>query len=299
MNLVEVGAFLKMEREKRRLSLDDVAGRLKINPRLLTALEAGNESGLPHQAYVRGFIRSYASILGLGHAEIQDLLVGVPPARVASPAQPEAEGVEMPAPGGAGHSGGRVFLSLILLCVLLGGAYWAWQAGWLVLPDMDREKTVTLEDRLPGADAYLAARETQSGQKQERAPEKVPAAQEFQTSVPAAVPVPARQPVAEPPKADLQPPEPVFAKPLQEPARQHKLIITATEECWVHSNADNTDTRQFSLRKGDTFALTFAKSLELKLGNAGGVRLRYDGADLPSPGTSGQVKTVTFPPQDN
>ena len=79
-------------------------------------------------------------------------------------------------------------------------------------------------------------------------------------------------------------------------AGPHKLIITATEECWVHSNADNTDTRQFSLRKGDTFALTFNKSLELKLGNAGGVRLRYDGEELPPAGASGQVRTLTFPP---
>lgn len=78
---------------------------------------------------------------------------------------------------------------------------------------------------------------------------------------------------------------------------QHKVIITATEECWIHSNADKTDTRQFSLRKGDTFALTFARSLDLKLGNAGGVRIRYDGQSLPPPGQSGQVKTLTFPPK--
>ena len=78
----------------------------------------------------------------------------------------------------------------------------------------------------------------------------------------------------------------------------HKLIITATEECWVHSSADKTDTRQFSLRKGDTFALTFSKSLELKLGNAGGVRLRYDGEELPQAGQSGQVRNLTFPPAD-
>ena len=80
------------------------------------------------------------------------------------------------------------------------------------------------------------------------------------------------------------------------PPGQHKVIITATEECWIHSNADNTDTRQFSLRKGDTFALTFTKSLELKLGNAGGVRIRYNGEDMPAPGQSGQVRTLTFPP---
>ena len=82
------------------------------------------------------------------------------------------------------------------------------------------------------------------------------------------------------------------------PVGVHKLIITATEECWIHSSADKTDTRQFSLHKGDTFALTFSKSLELKLGNAGGVRLRYDGEDLPPAGQSGQVRNLAFPPSD-
>lgn len=82
------------------------------------------------------------------------------------------------------------------------------------------------------------------------------------------------------------------------PVGTHKLIITATEECWIHSSADKTDTRQFSLHKGDTFALTFSKSLELKLGNAGGVRLRYDGEELPPAGQSGQVRNLVFPPAD-
>lgn len=44
------------------------------------------------------------------------------------------------------------------------------------------------------------------------------------------------------------------------------------------------------MRKGDTFALTFNKSLELKLGNAGGVRLRYDGEELPQAGYGRAVR---------
>ncbi|WP_300710516.1 DUF4115 domain-containing protein, partial [uncultured Desulfovibrio sp.] len=79
---------------------------------------------------------------------------------------------------------------------------------------------------------------------------------------------------------------------------QHKVIIIATEECWIRSNADKTDVRQFSLNKGDTFALTFSHRLELKLGNAGGVRIRYDGKEMPPAGTSGQVLNLVFPPEN-
>lgn len=295
MNLAEIGAFLRAEREKRQLSLNDVAARLKINPRLLAALEAGNEAALPHQAYVRGFIRSYAGLLGIGAEETQALLEGVVPVDARALAG-TPEGVEMPEPQERSRSGGTSAAVLVFFCALLGALYWAWHSGALDFLEMKKDRPVTLEERLPPADAYLAARAEKRLQKENHQTEE-PA-----TPVPVPQPAPPVPEVAEPAPA-LPEPEPEPTPPAKEedvvaPA-QHKLIITATEECWVHSNADKTDTRQFSLRKGDTFALTFAKSLELKLGNAGGVRLRYDGSDLPPPGTSGQVKTIVFPPASN
>ncbi len=82
------------------------------------------------------------------------------------------------------------------------------------------------------------------------------------------------------------------------PAGTHQIVLTAEASCWVHANADNTDTREFTLKEGETFAMPFKKSLTLRLGNAGGVKIKYDGRDMPSPGKSGQVKTITFPPAD-
>ena len=82
------------------------------------------------------------------------------------------------------------------------------------------------------------------------------------------------------------------------PPGQHKIVITATETCWIRSTADRTDTRQFSLGKGDTFALTFSQRLDLRLGNAGGVRIRYDGKDFPTGARSGQARTLVFPPKN-
>lgn len=76
---------------------------------------------------------------------------------------------------------------------------------------------------------------------------------------------------------------------------KHQIIMTAVAECWVHSSADGTITRQFSLKKGETFALSFESKLVVKLGNAGGVRIKYDGEELAPPGKMGQVRTITFP----
>ena len=65
MNFEEAGAALRAEREKRNLTIEDVAEELKISPRQLRALENGDLDSLPHPAYAKGFIRSYASWLGL------------------------------------------------------------------------------------------------------------------------------------------------------------------------------------------------------------------------------------------
>ena len=42
MTLVELGAALRVEREKRGLDMEDAANRLKISARLLRALEEGD-----------------------------------------------------------------------------------------------------------------------------------------------------------------------------------------------------------------------------------------------------------------
>ena len=75
----------------------------------------------------------------------------------------------------------------------------------------------------------------------------------------------------------------------------NQLVLTGLAECWVHATADKTDTRQFSIMPGETFSLSFRNDLNIKLGNAGGVRLIYNGAELPPAGKNGQVLTLTFP----
>jgi cytoskeleton protein RodZ len=75
----------------------------------------------------------------------------------------------------------------------------------------------------------------------------------------------------------------------------NQLVLTGLEECWVHATADKTEMREFSLRPGESFSLTFRRTMSLKLGNAGGVRVQHNGRELPPPGKSGQVVTLTFP----
>ncbi|WP_291440349.1 helix-turn-helix domain-containing protein [Desulfovibrio sp.] len=314
MTLEELGAALRAEREQRGLSIEDAANHLKIGARLLRALEAGDTSSLPHLAYTKGFIRSYSAYVGLSTEEVGAALATLEATSEEAAAQHTGPPEIYLAPR---RSFKPFFVALVL--ILLGfGAYVAWQQGALEFlssqtrrmaqpapmqrPDTD-ETPAPLSTARPGPEAAR----TDSPARQSGGADQPAATTATQTVAPAAPSGPQQAetaagsqaaPVAAPATAPASATVPAAAANPESAAvvGPHKVIITATEECWVHSSADHTDTRQFSLRKGDTFALTFNKSLELKLGNAGGVRIRYNGEELPPVGGSGQVRTLTFPP---
>ena len=62
---ISVGAQLRAAREQLGWSVIDVAQRLKFAPRQIEALESDNHAALPGLTFVRGFVRSYAKLLGM------------------------------------------------------------------------------------------------------------------------------------------------------------------------------------------------------------------------------------------
>lgn len=64
-DLRDVGAELRDARQRRGLSLDDVARSTKIRTTLLLAIEANRRHRLPETIYVRGFVRAFAREVGL------------------------------------------------------------------------------------------------------------------------------------------------------------------------------------------------------------------------------------------
>lgn len=56
----ELGKFLKAERQKQKLSLEDVASRTKIHIQKIRDIESGNREALPAKVFCIGLIKSYA-----------------------------------------------------------------------------------------------------------------------------------------------------------------------------------------------------------------------------------------------
>ncbi|MGB9678468.1 MAG: helix-turn-helix domain-containing protein [Thermoanaerobacteraceae bacterium] len=61
----ELGEFLKSERLKKGMSLDQLQEITKIRTRYLKAIEDGDYSVMPALVYAKGFVKSYAEALGI------------------------------------------------------------------------------------------------------------------------------------------------------------------------------------------------------------------------------------------
>jgi cytoskeleton protein RodZ len=59
------GQILKENRERKGISVAEVAFSTKINAKTIIAIETGDIKNLPPKTFLRGFVRSYAGFLGL------------------------------------------------------------------------------------------------------------------------------------------------------------------------------------------------------------------------------------------
>lgn len=73
--LASIGQKLRQAREAKGLTLHDVQQETKIRERYLEAIEADLPEELPAAVYVRGFIRSYARLVGLDPDEAVRLYI--------------------------------------------------------------------------------------------------------------------------------------------------------------------------------------------------------------------------------
>lgn len=73
-NTVKIGSLLKAAREKKKISLEDVANKTKININTLKALESDDISSLPNKTYVKGFVKNYAKTISLDTNEALEAL---------------------------------------------------------------------------------------------------------------------------------------------------------------------------------------------------------------------------------
>jgi len=122
----EVGAVLREARNRRKIDLSEVEATTRIRVRYLRAIENEEWDVLPGEVYTRGFIRTYASFLGLdGERLAEDHRRSVEAASGARGPGPDPTPVAASAPSGSSEfrqwlpgSGWLVGAAVILLAVI-------------------------------------------------------------------------------------------------------------------------------------------------------------------------------------
>lgn len=271
------------------MTVEEVASRTKIRPEFLKSLEAGRHDQLPGQFFVVNFLHQYASALDLEfkatdrralRKELRESGEAGPATARSIPSRSKlyfwirALSRVRAAMGKSAGLVGKVALAAILVV----GLYWAYRY------------TRSAADGGLGSDAVsvpAAVAETLDGGSGE-SPEAVrnaPTATLQGQSVPAPAPVAAdRAPTAAAARTERA------AATL--PQRSLHVEVLATEQVWIRAVSDGTSRREFVLQPGERWQTRAEASVELMLGNAGGVVLRINGREQAPVGSSGQVRRV-------
>jgi cytoskeleton protein RodZ len=244
------GRTLAAARMARGLSVEDVAQRLKFAPRQIEALETDNHAALPGAAIVRGMIRGYARLLGLDAGPLLgDLQRRVEPQSIMI----SQSRMDVPFPTGP-KKGGRLY---VLLSIAVALAVTAVLADWVL---RTREEA-------------FEARVRSEGTKPAAAP-----------ASPVSAPSVASGAAA--PTADA-PAQPAAAEPPTTPAQAALLASTGRLEfrfqrdSWIEvKDAEGTILLSSLNRAGTTQTVEGKPPFTLVIGNATGVRLRYNDADV-------------------
>jgi cytoskeleton protein RodZ len=315
-----VGADLCAARQRLGWSLEDMAAGLRIRMPFLTALEEGRIADLPGNAYAIGFLRTYATALGLDPDELTRRFR----AEAADVNQLTALSFPAPVPSRGVPAGAVVLLGVVLAV----GAYVGWYHlsgnGELppeVVPPVPARLAPLAERAVPpapippsgsapsasmssasmssasmsSASVSSAARQSASGQSISGQPASTalgsgPAASASTVDASATTPTDTAA-LAEPAPAPSVSPSQAAAATVPPAAPQPRVVLSATADAWMQVRDKSGQVLlNRVLHPGEFWAVPAQGSLVLTTGNAGGTDILVDGTTLPPLGASGAVR---------
>lgn len=261
------GNLLQQARTDLRLTQEEVAKRLHLATRQIQGLEEDDYSGLPGATYVRGYLRSYASLLGLDPETVLNAHTQL----TAKPVISTDFSTITPQKQITSHHHQIRFVTYVVSIIVIGLAIAWWQSRNAILPSpIPLASTTTPATEASPADntAVSASDPSMAG----------PATQ---TNMAA----PAQPPAIKPVEPPVQPVVPVIATPVTPPvlpnAPRVHFVLHADQDAWV----DIRDARQVKLlyetvAAGRSVPLEGVAPISIYLGNPAGTRIELDGAPV-------------------
>lgn len=278
-----IGEILKKTREAKGITLDEVAEATKIRSRYLDAIEKEDFQALPGEVYVRGFVTAYLKYLDIkDRPEVLEIMKTKIVQSVESvPAQVEDEQVKerhtrakrkaahattsrkkMPAASfeekPLSKKSSMIIILSIIAVVLLLALQWIY--------------TKSQQEEVPKNHVQQEQQDNENQQNGEDTPG-----------------------TDQPDANGVEPQEPVT--PVYEGLEMHLEVLdlnpATTEQCWIQIIADGQKSEQ-TLSEGQTQDIKATENIQLKLGNAGVVKVTLNGQDLGTLGDQGKVVKQTF-----
>lgn len=258
-----IGALLRETREGQDRSLEEVASRLRARRSQLEALEDERFGDFGGDVYAKGFLRSYAVELGLDADPLLDTYrrevshdEAAPMAMATSVGTPRQQRSAPPS------WMGWVLVAVVVLAgvALLGNLFDGGRT-----PDQASTDEVDTPPPPPAAAGSDDRNDDPDG-------------------------------VADTPD-DAEPEPTVEDEPAEEPEPEIEgleLTLALEADSWMRVIVDGSVLLEQVVEAGETLQFPGDREIEVRFGNAGGVRANLNGEDLGAQGASGEAVTILY-----
>ncbi|GAA6138334.1 cytoskeleton protein RodZ [Arenicella sp. 4NH20-0111] len=257
------GAMLAAARKKQDKSIEEIADELNLSLTQIRSIELDQSEGLPEPTYVRGYIRSYAKLLGLDAEEVLSHYLN-------KNWQKSANLDDMPRGiGDADTAESSTFspVKVIVFISIAGIVAFLWMSG-------------SLTSLLKGANSSRSqVVETVSGEvltSEDISASEGPIETEIQSSAGPLLDSEAGASAAEEALSEEEPindaPEPI--------STETNVVLTFTETSWVDIRDEQQNRLAYqSYPSGETLDVSAEGALSVLIGNAKGVQMMVNGQD--------------------
>src|SRR5262245_13876308 len=276
----DFGGMLRAARERRGVSLRQIANATKISVAVLEGLERNDISRLPGGIFGRAFVRSYAIEVGLDPEEtIQDFITQFPADSVTA-GHPTSSQVEDHEAHESDRRMATTFVRLIALSVPVAAAVVYFGLAGRPAFNTEAAPAAPVQPSSPAAE-----------------PPPAPAAAPVSPAVDSAPVAPPATTTGSAGTATETTPVPAVTSSAPASTEEKVTVgLTVTRPCFVTATVDGKRTLNRLLEPGEKLSVDVYKELVLAVGDAAGIRMTLNGVDARSLGKAGDPATVRLTP---
>ena len=264
----DFGTKLRAARERKGVSLRQIASKTKISMSVLEALERNDVARLPGGIFSRAFVRSYAVEVGLDpETTIQEFIAQFPHDSVTA-GHPTSSPVEDFESLENDRRMATTVLSILAISIPLAGAV-------IYFSMINRRAPAVLPEVAPA----VVSPTTGSASAPAPASEPPPA------TVPPVTPPPATKPAT-------TPPAPAPAQPADAVSDRLTIGLSARGPVWVNATVDGRQAIRGLLQAGEKQTIDVKREMVITAGDAAALTLTLNGADGRPLGKAAEVVTV-------